>query len=282
MASLTVRGTVFGVDISVPLLEIPGLGAGLPASALEQMKQPSPAVPALSAAPAPSAEVAELQRRLATSRNPDVAALMANNPDQLDPLDVASIARWLQAKGRNMDIAEEQIHVHAHWRQAFMPAGHIPEVDSYGHQSGCTAGNCWCIQSLDIISLAAAHIVCSLRLLMLACHSVIDLFYTVLSLCMLQDQIVNEIASNKVYLQGNDVQGRTVFIVLAKQQEMGRAEETKRFICYTLDNAIAAADPARNHLRQFVCLFDLAGLQQSCLHLHASIVFLPNTAQSSS
>lgn len=80
--------------------------------------------------------------------------------------------------------------------------------------------------------------------------------------CVLQDQIVNELASNKVYLQGNDIQGRTVFVVLAKQQEMGRADETKRFICYTLDNAIAAADPARNELRQFVCLFDLAGAQQ--------------------
>ena len=85
------------------------------------------------------------------------------------------------------------------------------------------------------------------------------MFHAALRSSVLQDQIVNELASNKVYLQGNDVQGRTVFIVLAKQQEMGRAEETKRFICYTLDNAIAAADPARNELRQFVCLFDLAG-----------------------
>jgi len=70
---------------------------------------------------------------------------------------------------------------------------------------------------------------------------------------------LNELASNKVYLQGCDIQGRTVFVVLAKQQEMGRPEETKRFICYTLDNAIAAADSARNDLGQFVCLFDLSG-----------------------
>lgn len=90
---------------------------------------------------------------------------------------------------------------------------------------------------------------------------------------MLQDQIANEIASNKVYLQGNDIHGRTVFVVLAKQQEMGRAEETKRFICYTLDNAIAAADPARNELRQFLCLFDLSGLQRhNCMHEFALIV----------
>ena len=92
------------------------------------------------------------------------------------------------------------------------------------------------------------------------CGQTVDLSHVALSSRVLQDQIVNELASNKVYLQGNDIQGRTVFIVLAKQQEMGRAEETKRFICYTLDNAIAAADPARNELRQFVCLFDLAGV----------------------
>jgi len=79
----------------------------------------------------------------------------------------------------------------------------------------------------------------------------------------LQNQVMNELASNKVYLQGCDAQGRTVFIVLAKQQEKGRPEETKRFICYTLDNAIAAADPVRNELGQFLCLFDLSGMQHS-------------------
>ena len=72
---------------------------------------------------------------------------------------------------------------------------------------------------------------------------------------------MNELGSNKVYLQGCDAQGRTVFIVLAKQQEKGRPEETKRFICYTLDNAIAAGDPVRNELGQFLCLFDLSGMQ---------------------
>ena len=137
MASLTLRGTIFGVNISVPLFEVPGTGAALaatPAGVLEQIRQASPAVPGPSAAQAPSAEVAELQRRLDASGDPNVAALMADNPDQLDPLNAPSIARWLQAKGRNMDIAEEQIHVHAHWRQAFMPAGHIPEVHSCAHE----------------------------------------------------------------------------------------------------------------------------------------------------
>ena len=74
-----------------------------------------------------------------------------------------------------------------------------------------------------------------------------------------QDQIPNELASGKVFLQGRDTQGRAVFVVLAKQQEKGRPEETKRCICYTLDNAIAACDPLQNELGQFVCLFDLSG-----------------------
>ena len=84
----------------------------------------------------------------------------------------------------------------------------------------------------------------------------------------MQDQVRNELASGKVFLQGGDIQGRTVFVVLAKQQEMGRPEETKRFICYTLDNAIAAADPDRNELGQFLCLFDLSGRQQQAHFAH--------------
>ncbi|DBA67929.1 TPA: hypothetical protein ACH3X2_014131 [Trebouxia sp. C0005] len=206
MASVTVRCSVFGVDLAIPLLELP-CAAASPASVGTAQpghsKQPA-------AVPAPSAEVAELQRRLAASGDEHVASLMTINPEQLDPLDVRGISRWLRAKGRNMDVAEEQIHVHAHWRQEFMPAGHIPE-----------------------------------------------------------NQVMNELASNKVYLQGCDAQGRTVFIVLAKQQEKGRPEETKRFICYTLDNAIAAADPVRNELCQFLCLFDLSGLRMKNLDVGA-------------
>ncbi|DBA77591.1 TPA: hypothetical protein ACH3X1_009392 [Trebouxia sp. C0004] len=206
MASVTVRCSVFGVDLAIPLLELP-CAAASPASVGTAQpghaKQPA-------AIPAPSAEVAELQRRLIASGDENVATLMSINPEQLDPLDARGISRWLRAKGRNMDVAEEQIHIHAHWRQEFMPAGHIPE-----------------------------------------------------------NQVMNELASNKVYLQGCDAQGRTVFIVLAKQQEKGRPEETKRFICYTLDNAIAAADPIRNELGQFLCLFDLSGLRVKNLDVGA-------------
>ena len=75
----------------------------------------------------------------------------------------------------------------------------------------------------------------------------------------MQDTVQNELASEKVFVQGCDNHGRPMFIVFAKQQEQGRPEETKRFICYTLDNVIAMADSQTNELGQFLCLFDLAG-----------------------
>lgn len=80
-----------------------------------------------------------------------------------------------------------------------------------------------------------------------------------------QATVQNELASEKVFVQGCDMHGRPMFIVFAKQQEQGRPEETKRFICYTLDNVIATADPQKNELGQFLCLFDLSGNHAACL-----------------
>ena len=40
--------------------------------------------------------------------------------------------------------------------------------------------------------------------------------------------------------------------------------ETEQLIIYTLDNTAAAADPARNPLGQFLCLFDLSGAARQC------------------
>ena len=81
----------------------------------------------------------------------------------------------------------------------------------------------------------------------------------------MQATVQNELASEKVFVQGCDIHGRPMFIVFAKQQEQGRPEETKRFICYTLDNVIATADPQKNELGQFLCLFDLSGNHAACL-----------------
>lgn len=123
LASLTIRGSFLGVELSVPIFEVPAAVAGSSTATAAVPQAEDKRV-----APAPTAEVLELQRRLAAGGDENVAALLTDTPAQLDPLNVQSISRWLQAKGRNMEIAEEQIHIHAQWRQAFMPAGHIPEV----------------------------------------------------------------------------------------------------------------------------------------------------------
>ncbi len=52
-----------------------------------------------------------------------------------------------------------------------------------------------------------------------------------------------------------------MLVVWAARHNMGdrSIEETKRFICYCLDNTIAAADFSRNPRGQILCLFDLSG-----------------------
>ena len=121
-ASVTIQANLCAVDLNIPVWEVP-FGASI------QHNSATHADPSTNKqAPAPSAEVAELQRRLMASGDADVIQLMTPDPAQLDPLDASGISRWLGAKGRNMDLAEEQIHVHAKWRHAFMPAGHISEV----------------------------------------------------------------------------------------------------------------------------------------------------------
>ena len=151
LASLTIRGSVFGVDISVPLLEVHDDAAGPTAASGPALEDQSK-----KAAPAPTAEVLELQRRLAASGDHNVVAQMLSNPAQLDPLDVRSIARWLKAKGRDLDIAEEQIHLHAHWRQVFMPAGHIPEV--------CSSDKVYSLKTFHVYSTKLSALRSTMRL----------------------------------------------------------------------------------------------------------------------
>ena len=88
-----------------------------------------------------------------------------------------------------------------------------------------------------------------------------------LSLCgdgtsdAVQDAIPNELADEKVFLQGCDTQGRAVVVVLGQRHFTSKRnlEETIRLMCYVLDNAIAATDPVRNRAQQIICLFDLGG-----------------------
>lgn len=72
---------------------------------------------------------------------------------------------------------------------------------------------------------------------------------------------MRELAAKKAFLQGCDREGHPMLVVWAARHDMGdrSIEETKRFICYCLDNTIAAADAARNPRGQILCLFDLSG-----------------------
>lgn len=236
----------------------------------------APSLAGRSATAAPSAEVAELQRRLLATGNTDVASLMTADTAQLDPLDARGLARWLKAKGRDLDTAQEQVLVHAHWRKSYIPAGHITEVKSFSDLDSCAAHmsvvkasaksklvedpelqSCVCMTGVAVSCPHCAY--SAYRNLCNVVHVAGSSGCMLRCFLSLQDSIRNELASDKVFLQGCDIHGRPVFIVFGKQQDQGRPEETKRFICYTLDNVIATADPVKNELGQFLCLFDLSG-----------------------
>ena len=93
-----------------------------------------------------------------------------------------------------------------------------------------------------------------------------------------QAEVARELAARKAFLQGCDNEGHPVLIVWAARHDMGdRAiEETKRFICYCLDNSIAVADTRLNPGGQIKCLFDLSGNPPpSCARVGCSPCCLP-------
>lgn len=77
-----------------------------------------------------------------------------------------------------------------------------------------------------------------------------------------EGSIQSELAAEKVFLQANS-NGFPVVLVKAARHDMGvRAlDETKRLICYVLDNSLAAADLELNPTGQIMCLFDLSGIR---------------------
>lgn len=82
---------------------------------------------------------------------------------------------------------------------------------------------------------------------------------------MTQEDILHELAAGKAFLQGVDMRGRPVLVVLAARHDMGARDlaETRRFVCYVLDACAAAADaaaaPGGADGRGLLCLFDLSG-----------------------
>ncbi|CAL8470218.1 g9760 [Coccomyxa elongata] len=88
---------------------------------------------------------------------------------------------------------------------------------------------------------------------------------------ILEGEVVNELAARKCFLQGCDNEGHPVLVVWAARHDMGNRDidETKRFICYCLDNTIAASDFRKNPGGQIKCLFDLSGLRTRNLDVKA-------------
>lgn len=74
------------------------------------------------------------------------------------------------------------------------------------------------------------------------------------------EQIPNQLAARKTFLQGNDLQGRPVVLVLAKRHFSGDLSEYIRLLTFTIDAAILKADPQRNPSRRVVAVVDLSSI----------------------
>ncbi|KAJ8772481.1 hypothetical protein K2173_027658 [Erythroxylum novogranatense] len=71
-------------------------------------------------------------------------------------------------------------------------------------------------------------------------------------------EIQNEIAQNKMFLQGSDKKGRPIIVVLGARHFKNKAgvDEFKRFVVFGLDKACARTPPNQE---KFVCIGDLRG-----------------------
>lgn len=77
----------------------------------------------------------------------------------------------------------------------------------------------------------------------------------------LQEEIKNELAVKKVFLQGCDNAGRGIILLLAARHSKSTRDldETKRFICYCLEQQCQLHDPLRNPDGKGVGIFDMRG-----------------------
>lgn len=76
----------------------------------------------------------------------------------------------------------------------------------------------------------------------------------------LQDEIKNELAAKKMYIQGLDREGRAVAIFLSAKHDvkMRDPEEMERMMCYTIDKQLDMADVEINPERRITIFFDLS------------------------
>lgn len=77
-----------------------------------------------------------------------------------------------------------------------------------------------------------------------------------------ESEVAAEIATDKVFVQGADVDGRPCMYILAAKHVVAErdVEECKRFVCYALDRCIEQIDPAKNPSGTISIIFDLRGM----------------------
>ncbi|CAD7702641.1 unnamed protein product [Ostreobium quekettii] len=90
---------------------------------------------------------------------------------------------------------------------------------------------------------------------------------------VLETEIPNELAAEKMFLQGVDVNGRGVLVFLAKNHWAWTRyiEELERSAVYCIDALISAADPALNPDRTMTFVFDLTDFGVSNVDLTAMV-----------
>lgn len=77
----------------------------------------------------------------------------------------------------------------------------------------------------------------------------------------MQEDVKNELAARKVFVQGCDNNGRGIIVLLAARHSKSNRDldETKRFICYSLEQQIQLHNLARNPVGKGVGIFDMRG-----------------------
>ena len=80
---------------------------------------------------------------------------------------------------------------------------------------------------------------------------------------IMENTISEELAAQKIFLQGLDHHGCSVLLFLISRHRSGiaPAETTNRLLTYAIDNACTAADLQLNRERKVCCIFDLSGVK---------------------
>ncbi|CAL8470169.1 g9711 [Coccomyxa elongata] len=86
-----------------------------------------------------------------------------------------------------------------------------------------------------------------------------------------EEDVKNELAARKVFVQGCDNSGRGIIVLLAARHSKSTRDldETKRFICYSLEQQIQLHDLTRNPVGKGVGIFDMRGIGMDCLDASA-------------